>query len=68
MVDEADVTLTDEILLLPATFGLDVDTIDAILLNGVRHSFLPSDRRTALEAGFRQELAALRAEHLDGAT
>ena len=57
-------TLNDEVLLMPNVFGFDVATIDELLLNPVRHSFLPPERKTALEAEFRAELAALKAEHL----
>jgi aminodeoxyfutalosine deaminase len=57
-------TLNDEVSLLASHFKLDVDTIDAILLNGVRHSFLPPNRKAALEASLRAEMAALREEHL----
>ncbi|HET7034565.1 MAG TPA: adenosine deaminase [Thermomicrobiaceae bacterium] len=57
-------TLNDEVLLLPHAFGFDLAAIDEILLNPVRHSFLPPERKTALEAEFRAELAALKVEHL----
>ena len=52
--------LTKELALLTTEFGLDLDAIDEILLNGVRHSFLPADRRIELEARFRSELRRLR--------
>lgn len=57
-------TLNDEVALLARPFGLDVAAIDAILLDGVRKSFLPKERRQALAAAFAAELAALKAEHL----
>jgi aminodeoxyfutalosine deaminase len=57
-------TLNDEVALLAGPFGLDVAAIDAILLNGVRKSFLPDARRDVLAAAFAAELAALKAEHL----
>jgi aminodeoxyfutalosine deaminase len=57
-------TLNDEVVLLANAFGLDVETIDAILLNGVRASSLPSDQRAALEAAFHAEMATLKQEHL----
>jgi aminodeoxyfutalosine deaminase len=60
-------TLSDEIGLLAEPFGFDAAAIDEILLNGVRHSFLPLERKQALEAAFRAELAALKPLHLDGA-
>ncbi|HEX9412712.1 MAG TPA: adenosine deaminase [Ktedonobacterales bacterium] len=59
-------TLSDEIALLADPFGYDVATCDAILLNAVRASFLPPERRAALEARFLDELAALKATHLGG--
>lgn len=59
-------TLNDEVALLAGPFGLDVSAIDAILLNGVRHSFLPPERRSALGATFQAELAALKEPHLGG--
>jgi adenosine deaminase len=57
-------SLNDEAALLAGPFGLDVDGIDGVLVNGVRHSFLPPREREALEASFRSELAALRAVYL----
>jgi adenosine deaminase len=57
-------TLNDEVLLLNSAFGLDVAAIDDILLNGIRHSFLPPARKQALEAAFREELSALKKAHL----
>lgn len=59
-------TLADELALLPGPFGLGVEAIDALLLNGVRHSFLPEERKRALEATFRMELDALKASELGG--
>ncbi len=38
--------------------------VDAILLNGVRPSFLPEPRKRELEAEYRGELRALKAAHL----
>ncbi|HZQ36673.1 MAG TPA: adenosine deaminase [Dehalococcoidia bacterium] len=57
-------TLTDELLLLHRAFGLGVEQIDELVLNAVRHSFLPVPRRAALEAEFRAEMVRLRAELL----
>ncbi len=59
-----NITLTDELLLLHRAFGLRVEQIDELVLNGVRHSFLPAPRRAELEAAFRAEIARLRAELL----
>ncbi len=57
-------TLTDEVLLLHTAFGYDIEDIDAILLNGVRASFLPTDRKTALEQTFLAEMRALKAREV----
>ncbi len=57
-------TLDDEVGLLPGAFGLSVEQIDELLLNGVRYSFLPDERKQAMETEFRAELAALKREHL----
>ena len=57
-------TLTREVGLLADPFGLDVVAIDEILLNGVRHSFLPPPAKQRLEATYRAELDALKAVHL----
>jgi hypothetical protein len=51
-------------VLLHDVFDFDLATVDELLLNGVRHSFLPPDRKRALEATFRAELDALKAVHL----
>jgi adenosine deaminase len=57
-------TLDDEVALLDGPFGLGVEQCDEVLLNGVRYSFLPDGRKREMEAQFRAELAALKAEHL----
>ena len=57
-------TLNDDVALLGDRFGLNVATIDEILLNGIRHSFLPADRKRTLETEYRAELDALKALHL----
>lgn len=54
-------TLNDEVSLLSTGFGFDLETIDEILLNAVRMSFLPETRKAELESGFRAEMAALKA-------
>jgi adenosine deaminase len=56
--------LNAEVALLASAFGFEVDLIDEILLNGVRHSFLPSEKKQELEASFRSEMATLKAKHL----
>ncbi|MBI3941785.1 MAG: adenosine deaminase [Chloroflexi bacterium] len=53
-------TLNEEISALPAPFGFTLAEIDEILLNGVRHSFLPAERKIALEAEFYAELRVLK--------
>ncbi|CAA9581487.1 MAG: Adenosine deaminase [uncultured Thermomicrobiales bacterium] len=60
-------TLTEELALLPGAFGLGVAAIDRVLLDAVRHSFLPPPRRDALATAFADQLAALKAIHLDAA-
>lgn len=45
-------TLTEEIALLPDVFDCDLDLINEILLNAVRTSFLPDDRRKQMEVEF----------------
>jgi adenosine deaminase len=57
-------TLNDEVLTLSVQFGLDVAAIDEILLNGVRHSFLPTARKQRLEATYRAEMDRLKALHV----
>jgi adenosine deaminase len=57
-------TLNDEVALLHTGFGFDLDTIDRIILNGVRYSCFPPNRKEAMLGQFREEIAALRAEHL----
>jgi aminodeoxyfutalosine deaminase len=60
-------TLEDEVATLATAFGFtaaDVAAVDAILLGGVRHSFLPSQRKAALAADFARELDRLKAAHL----
>ena len=52
--------------LLHRPFNLDVASIDDILLNGVRHSFLPPHRKQELEAHFKEEMARLKTIHLAG--
>lgn len=59
-------TMDQEVGLLPQAFGLDVLAIDDILLNGIRHSFIEPERRARIEAAWRTELDALKAQHLAG--
>src|SRR6266853_589037 len=55
-------TLNDEVKLLVDPFNFDIDTINEILLNGVRYSFLPVQEKQALEATFQAEMTKLRHE------
>ncbi|HEU5330559.1 MAG TPA: adenosine deaminase [Thermomicrobiales bacterium] len=57
-------TLNDEVALLAGPFGLDVAACDELLLNAVRHSFLPPESKATLLANFQAELAALKLLHL----
>lgn len=57
-------TLNDEVMLLASEFSFDIATIDDILLNAVRHSFLPTDQKDALQKRFASEMASLKADHL----
>jgi len=57
-------TLNREAALLAAPFAYDVADIDDILLNGVRYSCLPHDRKAAMLASFEVELDALKGTHL----
>jgi aminodeoxyfutalosine deaminase len=56
-------TLNDEVKLLADPFNFDLDEINEILLNGVRHSFLPEEEKQAMEATFRAEMTRLRHEN-----
>ena len=55
-------TLTREVELLFEGFVFDVNTVNDILLNGVRHSFLPIEQKQAMEAEFQAEMTQLRRE------
>lgn len=55
-------TLTDDVLLLHSAFGMDVETVDTILLNAIRRSFLSDARKQEYEAAFLAEMARLKAE------
>ena len=52
-------TLNDEVRLLSSAFHYDKDTVDEILLNGVRYSFLATERKQELEEQFRAEMKQL---------
>ncbi|MXW03444.1 MAG: adenosine deaminase [Gemmatimonadetes bacterium] len=53
-------SLTDEACLLADPWGFSRETIDEILLNGIRYSFLPDDRKRSMETEFSNEMSALR--------
>jgi adenosine deaminase len=55
-------TLNREVGLLFDAFHFDIDTVNDILLNGVRHSFLPMEEKRAMEAEFQREMARLQHE------
>lgn len=55
-------TLTHEVGLLFDVFNFDIKTVNNILLNGVRHSFLPQEEKSTLEETFRAEMAQLQHE------
>ncbi len=55
-------TLNDEVKLLVDPFNFDINTINEILLNGVRCSFLPVEKKQAMEALFQNEMARLQQE------
>jgi adenosine deaminase len=53
-------TFNDEVALLGPVFGLSRQAIDEVLLNGVRYSFLPPERKQEIEAAFRVDLDRLK--------
>ncbi|HXR66052.1 MAG TPA: adenosine deaminase [Ktedonobacteraceae bacterium] len=57
-----NVTLNDDIERLHSAFHLELAEIDELILNGVRHSFLPQTRKQSMEAEFRTEMARLQQE------
>ncbi len=56
-------TFNDEVALLDSAFGFDVETIDEILLDAVRWSFLPDERRAQMESEFKTEMTELKRTH-----
>src|SRR4030095_7407974 len=54
-------TLTDEYLRAAAAFGFGAETIEQLVLNGVRATLLPELMRAEMEREFRQEFARLKA-------
>ncbi len=53
-------TLNDNIQILYRPFGFSLDTMDDILLNSVRHSFLPIGQKQYMEELFRLEMKHLK--------
>ncbi len=53
-------TLQDEVTLLANSFHFDLSVIDEIVLNGVRHSFLPVEEKRTLEKTFQEEMLHLK--------
>jgi adenosine deaminase len=60
------ISLSDELALLETQFGLSAASIDEVLLNAFRVSFLPPAERAALLAGAERELEGLRGAALGG--
>ena len=58
-------TLNDEVQLLTDPFDLDLDVVDEILLNGVRHSFMAPEQKRTMEVEFAAEMIRLRATFLE---
>ncbi|EFH81826.1 adenosine deaminase [Ktedonobacter racemifer] len=57
-------TLNHEIGLLHSAFQLEVATINTLLLNGIRYSFLPTERKATLLAEFEAQMLDLTKRHL----
>lgn len=57
-------TLTQEYLAAAQTFNFGVDTLQGLVLNGLRASLLPVETRLHIEQQFLAEFAVLRVEHL----
>ncbi len=53
-------TLTDEYLKIANTFGFDAKTIQQLVMNAVKASFLPEQRRTEMEQQFATEFESLK--------
>lgn len=57
-------SLSTEVKLLVDAFNFDLDTINQIVLNGVRYSFLPDAKKQAMEAAFQDEMERLQRDFL----
>jgi adenosine deaminase len=55
-------TLTHEVALLFETFKFDLNTVNNLLLNSVRYSFLPQEQKQTMEAAFQAEMIRLQGE------
>lgn len=56
-------TLTGEYLAVAETFDFDLDTIEHLVLTGVRASLLPAGTRSQMEADFTAEFTRLRSQY-----
>jgi len=57
-------TLNHEIALLQSPLGFNISDIESIVLNGIRHSFLPDQKKLEMTAAYLSEMDSLRAVHL----
>jgi aminodeoxyfutalosine deaminase len=57
-------TLNDEYLAAVDEMGLNVDMLEAVALDAVKHSFLPDDEKATLKAELNDAYGRLRREHL----
>jgi adenosine deaminase len=55
-------TLTNEYLTAARVFGMGVDALTGLVLNGVRASRLPDAQKQAMEANFKREFEKLQAQ------
>jgi adenosine deaminase len=55
-------TLNKNVRALHQPFSFSLDTINEILLNGVRHAFLPQAEKERMEISFSREMTRLRYE------
>jgi adenosine deaminase len=56
-------TLTNEYLQIADTFDFGIDTIEELVLNGVRAALLPQAEREMMEQEFQEEFSRLRIKH-----
>ena len=54
-------TLTDEYLTAARVFGMDVNALTGLVLNGVRAAMLPADKKVQMETAFVAEFERLKA-------